>query len=268
MQKLITLLILGVSLTFFTGCGDDIEILPSTDTQASELSGSWIATSGTIDLNGDIEEKTYTESESPVLLEISDEFYYEFENDDTITTQSRRHITPTSRAELLFVNPGVSVDGDDLSVNITISGDNMTIVVSQIAGSQWQIITMEFSRYNETSLPTSWPRLEVIATPSQAEELSSSSISGSISSYGEKDWYSFDAVAGNSYTITTGGELDSYLRLFEEDGGNLYSIAENDDYGVSLNSQIEWTCTTSGTYYVSVAGYWQFETGSYTVTLD
>jgi hypothetical protein len=73
---------------------------------------------------------------------------------------------------------------------------------------------------------------------------------------GDVDWLQFFFTQGYSYTITTAdtnnsGYADTVLYLYENDGSTL--IASNDNYsGLGYMSQIEWTPTTSGFYYLKV----------------
>ncbi len=82
--------------------------------------------------------------------------------------------------------------------------------------------------------------------------------------YNDQDWVKFTAVSGGVYTIETSelfANADTYLYLYDTDCVSL--LSENDDY-LGLESKIEWTATSSGTYYVKIAPY-----GGYTsVTSD
>src|SRR5690606_37531208 len=56
---------------------------------------------------------------------------------------------------------------------------------------------------------------------------------------GDQDWMRFSAAAGATYTIRTdqlGPNADTVLRLYDQNGLTL--LAENDDDGASLASQI------------------------------
>ena len=81
----------------------------------------------------------------------------------------------------------------------------------------------------------------VTITPSTTIQYTSTYTSG-------RRAFNFNAIAGNEYTFSTVGEtsMDTYLRLYSTGtGGSL--LASNDDYG-STQSEITWTCPTSGTY--------------------
>ncbi|WP_390915618.1 hypothetical protein [Pseudosulfitobacter sp. SM2401] len=90
--------------------------------------------------------------------------------------------------------------------------------------------------------------------------------SGSISSSGEQDWVAVTFEAGQYINITqTGAGLsDPYLRLYDSNGAQ---VAFNDDANGSLNSEITYQVTTSGTYYVA-GGAYGTNTGTYSLTVE
>ncbi|MBC7233442.1 MAG: peptidoglycan DD-metalloendopeptidase family protein [Chloroflexi bacterium] len=70
---------------------------------------------------------------------------------------------------------------------------------------------------------------------------------------GDQDWVKFTAQAGGTYSIRTLNldiAADTYLYLYDTDGTTL--LAANDDYGGTLASEIEWTASVTGTYYLLV----------------
>ncbi|MDM7255821.1 MAG: M10 family metallopeptidase C-terminal domain-containing protein, partial [Paracoccus sp. (in: a-proteobacteria)] len=89
---------------------------------------------------------------------------------------------------------------------------------------------------------------------------------GSISSAGDNDWVAVTLQAGQSYRATLNGITlgDPLLELYDA-GGN--RIAMNDDSGGTRNSQITFTATSSGTYYLNARAY-STETGSYQMSLS
>lgn len=90
---------------------------------------------------------------------------------------------------------------------------------------------------------------------------------GSIETGGDRDVFAITLAAGQTYTFNlnraaSAGLVDPVLRL-QNANGTL--IASNDDFGGSRNSQITYTATTSGTFYLTTAGY-QSGTGAYTLS--
>lgn len=69
----------------------------------------------------------------------------------------------------------------------------------------------------------------------------------------DEDWFSIQATAGDMIRIRTANldySADTYLYLYASDGTTL--LASDDDYNGSLASQIEWTASSTGMYYVKV----------------
>ena len=92
---------------------------------------------------------------------------------------------------------------------------------------------------------------------------------GNIGSGGDRDWFAVELEAGRTYTIdlrgrpTDNGTLsDPYLYGIHDADGNLISRTRNDDGGEGYNSQVTFTATGSGTYYIS-AGAFGTNTGTY-----
>lgn len=86
---------------------------------------------------------------------------------------------------------------------------------------------------------------------------------------GDRDWIAVELVAGQRYAISLNGTgadpvSDPLVRLYDA-AGNL--VAENDDGGPGLNSLLNYTVTTTGTYYVEAAAWDDAAAGSYTVGL-
>lgn len=93
------------------------------------------------------------------------------------------------------------------------------------------------------------------------------STAGRIETAGDHDWFAVTLNAGTSYTIrqdaASGSTLDSYLELRNSSGT---SVASNDDGGGNNNSLINYTPTTSGTYYLDARGYGS-TIGNYSVSV-
>ncbi|OFY97672.1 MAG: hypothetical protein A2309_03360 [Bacteroidetes bacterium RIFOXYB2_FULL_35_7] len=91
---------------------------------------------------------------------------------------------------------------------------------------------------------------------------------------GGANYYKFDAVAGATYYFSTcatalgcgtSAGWDTYLKIYGADG-SCTTAASNDDGGGCANYESfinGWNCTTSGTYYLQVAGYNSSAYGSY-----
>ena len=92
--------------------------------------------------------------------------------------------------------------------------------------------------------------------------------SSAIDFAGDHDWYAITLTAGTSYLFNLngtglGGPADMYLSLYNS-GSSL--IAFNDDFGNSTNSQIRYTATVSGTYYLDAAVFGDQSAGAYTIS--
>jgi len=69
----------------------------------------------------------------------------------------------------------------------------------------------------------------------------------------DDDWVYWVAQQGHSYKIQTSGlgpDADTYLYLYAPDGITL--LESNDDYGGSLESQLEWTAPADGVYFIRI----------------
>jgi len=92
------------------------------------------------------------------------------------------------------------------------------------------------------------------------------SVSSTIDSNGDHDWFRIALTAGRSYTfnlnqvVGSQGLADPLLALRDSSGVLLTS---NDDANGSLNSQINFTATSTGTYYLDAGAYADSGTGQY-----
>jgi hypothetical protein len=69
-----------------------------------------------------------------------------------------------------------------------------------------------------------------------------------------------------SGALNLGDGCDTYIYLYYTDGTT--EIAHNDDGGSGYASRIEWSCTTTGTYYVKVRHFSTSSgTGSYDISV-
>ena len=89
---------------------------------------------------------------------------------------------------------------------------------------------------------------------------------GTIEGILDSDWFSFQAERDHDYQIDIelGSLNDSLLSLIDIDGVTL--LRQNDDYGKTLASRIEWNALQSGTYYIVVENAAGVSTGTYTLT--
>ena len=93
-----------------------------------------------------------------------------------------------------------------------------------------------------------------------------SSVSGNIERSSDSDWFRVTLTAGTTYRIDlTGVTLaDTWLVLRNSSGGQ---ITLDHDSGPGLSSQINYTPTSTGTYYLDAQGYLSTHTGTYTLSL-
>ena len=86
---------------------------------------------------------------------------------------------------------------------------------------------------------------------------------GNIGTWGDRDWFAVELVAGKTYTVdlrgsgTGDGTLnDPYLQGIYDADGNLISGTTDDDGGEGVNSQLMFTAAADGTYYIAAGAYW------------
>ena len=97
------------------------------------------------------------------------------------------------------------------------------------------------------------------------------SVTGTLETAGDLDWFAVSLVAGKQYTFTlepgtTNDLADPYLKLFSSDGKTL--IDENDDAN-GLSSEINASISASGTYYLEASsGTNGSGTGSYVLSVS
>ena len=79
-----------------------------------------------------------------------------------------------------------------------------------------------------------------------------SSVTGTLETLGDHDWYKITLTAGQSVVVTLNGVTfqDTYLYIRDLSGNLLFS---NDDMSDgNLSSQVAFSATYSGTYYIDV----------------
>jgi Ca2+-binding RTX toxin-like protein len=98
-------------------------------------------------------------------------------------------------------------------------------------------------------------------------------VSAALQQAGDRDWFAVTLQPGATYTFTESGQNggggtlgDPYLRLHDATG---VTVAQNDDIvaGTSPDSQIVFTPTSGGTYYVEAGAFVDGYAGSYTLTM-
>ncbi|MEO7366138.1 MAG: M10 family metallopeptidase C-terminal domain-containing protein, partial [Sphingomicrobium sp.] len=94
-------------------------------------------------------------------------------------------------------------------------------------------------------------------------------VSGSLETLGDHDWFRITLTAGQSITVFVDGTTleDSYLYIRDSAGSVLF---ENDDIssGVNRDSQLSFSAPVSGTYYIDVGSYNNSYTGDYQVSVS
>ncbi|MGE4062357.1 MAG: pre-peptidase C-terminal domain-containing protein [Rhodospirillaceae bacterium] len=93
---------------------------------------------------------------------------------------------------------------------------------------------------------------------------------GRIDDSSDEDWFRVALTAGTTYRIDVRGYdsgggtlLDPYVRILNP---SLSQIASDDDSGTGTDSQILYTVTATGTYYIAASGF-DGEQGTYTVAV-
>ena len=91
-------------------------------------------------------------------------------------------------------------------------------------------------------------------------------VEGALDYEGDSDYFRFTAEGGQLYQIdvSLGSLPDSYLELRDSDG---WSLESNDDHGDSSASRIVWRAPDAVEYFLVVAGSWDHDVGSYTLTV-
>jgi Ca2+-binding RTX toxin-like protein len=95
------------------------------------------------------------------------------------------------------------------------------------------------------------------------------SVTGVLETRGDHDWFRIDLVAGQNVVISLAGfgntpVTDTFLRVRDANGNQL---AFNDDSGGRLNSQLAFTASVSGTYYLDAGAFNDQYTGGYQLSV-
>ena len=94
-----------------------------------------------------------------------------------------------------------------------------------------------------------------------------STVNGTLETLGDHDWYRITLTAGQSIVVSLNGVTfqDTYLYIRDSAGNLLFS---NDDIGDgNLNSQVAFSATYSGTYYIDVGAWNDASAGDYSVSV-
>jgi serralysin len=94
-------------------------------------------------------------------------------------------------------------------------------------------------------------------------------VSSTLETLGDHDWFRITLTAGQSITVFVHGTTleDSYLYIRNAAGTVIY---ENDDInpGIVRDSQLSFTVTSTGTYYIDVGSFDESYTGDYQVSVS
>jgi hypothetical protein len=156
------------------------------------------------------------------------------------------------------------------------AGYNSQVTINVTAGQTYYIKAAGYGRSHDayriqmattTATPDDFGNTRAAATALELSAAGTARQSGSIETAGDVDVLRFVATVTGEMTIIQSADnasrLDSYLYVYDADG---QLLAQNDDNGWSLNSQVELSVVAGNTYYVKAAAYWR-STGNYTLEL-
>ncbi|WP_309611306.1 FG-GAP-like repeat-containing protein [Sphingomonas sp.] len=97
------------------------------------------------------------------------------------------------------------------------------------------------------------------------------SVTGSLETIGDHDWFRLSLTVGQEVTIalnatTIGGVADPYLRVYAANGSTL--LFENDDGGTGTNSLLSFKAATTGVYFIDAAAFNNAGTGNYQLSVS
>jgi hypothetical protein len=150
-------------------------------------------------------------------------------------------------------------DGNQLAFNDDFSGRNSQITFTPTTSGSY---FLEAAASNPTA-SGSYTLAAAIA-PATTDDYAADSTtqgsvtiggqaSGSIDFVGDQDWFAVTLQTGRSYRFNLNGDTLSNPTLSLLDGTGRNVLATNNDFGTSQNSQITYTATASGTYFLNAA---------------
>ncbi len=107
------------------------------------------------------------------------------------------------------------------------------------------------------------------STATTATAVVNGSVSGTIETAGDADWFAITLTAGSRYIISNTGfgntiASDTFLELRDSTGA---VIAANNNSGPESNARLAYDITTTGTYYVAASAF-ESITGDYALTVE
>jgi hypothetical protein len=250
------------SFVALQGCNSSNPGGPSTT--GGSLTGSWVLVreveTETVGGQTDTYEETYTVQESYLALSFSGTQVTIYGNEGSETVVETEQYSASGGQIYLY--------GESLTY--AIQGGQLVLTMTETYGADSYTYRMYFAPYSGAMPPSGWPPLAVAPTvPTNATSVAvnGAEINRSLAE-AATDWYSFSATSGTTYIIETSGSVDTYARLYGVEGSNLIQLSSNDDGGSDLNARIQWTCPTSGTYYFSIEGFDEYESGNYGVSVS
>lgn len=112
--------------------------------------------------------------------------------------------------------------------------------------------------------PGGTPHVQGIACGSSVTDQLTSTESCPLSDGSYVDFYGFNGTAGQQVTITLTAAFDTYLFLLDP---SAMVVDDDDDGGGGTNSQIVFTLTSSGTWFIAANSFAAGQFGAYTLSL-
>ena len=192
------------------------------------------------------------------------------------------HLDSASTAALsdpylrLYDSAGVLLNSDDDSgagLNAQLNFTPSTTGTYYLGASASGIYGTATGNYTLSVAPVTVTPDDYSATTSTTGRANvGTTVTGQIEASGDHDWFSITLTAGTRYTINLDGAAstglyDPYVRLYSSSGTLL---ASDDDSGTGLNSELTYTPSTSGTYYIdaSSASFFSATTGAYSLSVN